>query len=126
MKLILAVAMGGAIGAVGRHLVAGQVMRLAGGGFPFGTMTVNILGSFILGVLVELMAVKWSVGQELRGFIVVGVLGGFTTFSAFSLDAVLLYERGNLAGSAAYVLVTVIASLGGMFAGLALCRQVVA
>jgi CrcB protein len=126
MKLILAVAMGGAIGAVGRHLVAGQVMRLAGGGFPFGTMTVNILGSFILGVLVELMAVKWSVGQELRGFIVVGVLGGFTTFSAFSLDAVLLYERGNLAGAAAYVLVTVTASLGGMFAGLALCRQVVA
>jgi CrcB protein len=126
MKLILAVAMGGAIGAVGRHLVAGQVMRLAGGGFPFGTMTVNILGSFILGVLVELMAVKWSVGQELRGFIVVGMLGGFTTFSAFSLDAVLLYERGNLAGAAAYVLATVIASLGGMFAGLAVCRQVIA
>jgi len=126
MNALFFVAVGGAIGAVGRHLVASQVMRLTAGGFPFGTMTVNILGSFILGLLAGAMALKWSVSAETRAFLVVGMLGGFTTFSAFSLDAILLYERGEWLHAAAYIVGTVILSVGGLFAGLQICRQVLA
>ena len=126
MKLILAVAFGGAIGAVSRHFVAGQVMRWLGGGFPWGILTVNVLGSFLLGVLVELMALKWSIGPELRAFLVVGLFGGFTTFSAFSLDAVLLIERGQFASAMAYILATVALSVLGLFAGLQVCRALLA
>lgn len=124
MKMVIAVALGGALGALGRHLVAGQVMRLAGAHFPWGTLTVNVVGSFVLGVLAGALALKWSVSNEMRGFLVVGMLGGFTTFSAFSLDAVLLYERGAWLPAAAYVAGNVILSVGGLFAGLQLCRQV--
>jgi CrcB protein len=124
MNMLVAVAAGGALGAMGRHLVAGQVMRWAGGGFPWGTTTVNILGSFILGILVEYLALRWSATQEMRGFLVVGMLGGFTTFSAFSLDAVLLLERGSLGPAFAYIGGNVLLSICGLFAGLWLFRQV--
>ncbi|MDP6690399.1 MAG: fluoride efflux transporter CrcB [Alphaproteobacteria bacterium] len=126
MNMLLAVACGGALGAMGRHLVSGQVMRWAGSGFPWGTLTVNVLGSFILGVLVEYLALRWSASQEMRGFLVVGVLGGFTTFSAFSLDAVLLLERGSLGPAFAYVAGNLLLSVGGLFAGLVIFRQVLA
>jgi fluoride exporter len=124
MNMYIAVAFGGALGAMGRHLVSGHVMRWAGSGFPWGTLTVNVLGSFILGVLVEYMALRWSTTQEVRGFLVVGMLGGFTTFSAFSLDAVLLLERGSLVPAFAYIAGNVVLSLCGLFAGLMLFRQV--
>ncbi len=124
MNMLFAVAMGGALGAMGRHLVSGQVMRWAGSGFPWGTLTVNVLGSFILGMLVEYIALRWSTTQEMRGFLVVGMLGGFTTFSAFSLDAVLLLERGNLGPAFAYIGGNVLLSILGLFAGLALFREV--
>ncbi len=112
------------LGAMGRHLISGQVMRWAGGGFPWGTLTVNVVGSFLLGLLVEYLAQRWPATQEIRGFLVVGVLGGFTTFSAFSLDAVLLLERGSLIPAFAYIGGNVLLSIGGMFAGLLLFRQV--
>ena len=124
MNMLLAVAAGGAVGAMGRHLVSGQVMRWMGSGFPWGTMTVNILGSFILGVLVEYLALRWSATQEMRGFLVVGMLGGFTTFPAFSLDAVLLLERGSLGPAFAYIAGNVLLSICGLFAGLWIFRQV--
>ena len=124
MNMLLAVAAGGAVGAMGRHLVSGQVMRWMGSGFPWGSMTVNILGSFILGVLVEYLALRWSATQEMRGFLVVGMLGGFTTFSAFSLDAVLLLERGSLGPAFAYIAGNVLLSICGLFAGLWIFRQV--
>ncbi len=124
MKLILAIAVGGAIGAVGRHVVAGQVLKLAGSGFPWGTIVVNVVGSFIMGALIETMALKWSVGLELRAFLTVGVIGAFTTFSTFSLDVALLTERGALFGALGYVLISVIASIGALFAGLWLFRQI--
>ncbi|MDE0942038.1 MAG: fluoride efflux transporter CrcB [Alphaproteobacteria bacterium] len=124
MNMLLAVACGGALGAMGRHLVSGQVMRWTGSGFPWGTLTVNVLGSFILGVLVEYLALRWSATQEMRGFLVVGVLGGFTTFSAFSLDAVLLLERGQLGAAFAYIGGNLLLSLCGLFAGLLLFRLV--
>lgn len=126
MNLVLAIAAGGALGAVGRHLVGAAALRLFGAGFPVGTVTVNIVGSFLMGALVALMALKLSPSPELRAFLTVGLLGGFTTFSAFSLDAVLLYERGAFAAAAAYVAVSVVCSIGGLVAGLQIVRQVLA
>lgn len=121
--MLLAVAFGGAVGAAGRHLVSGQIMRWAGGGFPWGTLTVNVLGSFLLGVLVEYLVLRWSATQEMRGFLVVGLLGGFTTFSAFSLDAVLLLERGSLGPAFAAIAGNAVLSICGLFAGMMLFRQ---
>ena len=126
MNMLLAVACGGALGAVARHLVSGQVMRWVGSGFPWGTLTVNVLGSFFLGVLLEYFALRWSATQEMRGFLAVGLLGGFTTFSAFSLDAVLLLERGSLGPAFAYIVGNVVLSICGLFAGLVIFRQVLA
>ena len=84
----------------------------------------NVIGSFALGVLVAMMTFSWSPSPELRAFIVVGVLGGFTTFSAFSLDVVLLIERDRLALAAIYLVGTVAISVAGLFAGLRLTRMV--
>lgn len=122
--MIAAVAAGGALGAVGRYAVVSQVTLWAGHGFPFGTLAVNILGSFAMGVLVELGALVWQPSPELRGFLVVGVLGAFTTFSTFSLDVAVLYERGELLYCAAYIVGSVVLSVGAFFAALALLRSV--
>ena len=124
--MILAVALGGAFGATGRYLVAQQALRLMGPNFPWGTLTVNIVGSFIMGVLVELMALKISVSPEVRAFLVTGVLGGFTTFSAFSLDVAVLVERHDNLLAAAYILASVLFSIGGLFLGLWVIRSALA
>ena len=124
MKIIAAIAIGGAVGAVARHLVGAQMLRLLGSGFPWGTLTVNVVGSFARGALVELMAVRWNVGPELRAFMTVGVLGAFTTFSTFSLDVAVLGERGALLPAALYVLVSVGLSISALFFGLWLFRQI--
>ena len=123
MKIILVIAAGGAIGAVGRYAVTVGVGQWAGFGFPYGTMAVNILGSFLLGALVELMAFVWTPSEEIRVFLVVGVLGAFTTFSTFSLDTVSLLQRHELGLAALYVAGSVIVSVGGFLAGLSLLRQ---
>ncbi len=125
MKLLLAVALGGALGSVGRHVVAGQVMRLIGGSFPWGTLAVNVIGGFVIGILVEMMALVWSVGPANRAFLTVGVLGGFTTFSAFSLEVAVMIERGAWGSAAAYVIASVVASIGALFVGLWLVRAAV-
>jgi CrcB protein len=124
VKLILAIAAGGAIGAVGRHYVSATVMRLVDGGFPWGTVTVNVLGSFIMGALIEVMALRWNVGNELRAFMTVGFLGAFTTFSTFSLDFATLFERGAGTAALAYAAVSVILSVAALFGGLAVMRVV--
>lgn len=124
MKTILAIAIGGALGAVGRHVVAYQFNQLFSGGFPFGTLGVNILGSFLLGVLIEVMALFWSPSPELRALLTVGFLGAFTTFSTFSMEVVLLYERGAHAQMVLYVALSVALSISGLFAGLAVVRAV--
>ncbi len=126
MKLVIAIALGGAVGAVGRHFVGAQMLRLLGSGFPWGTLTVNVLGSFVMGALVELMALRWSVGPELRAFMTVGILGAFTTFSTFSLDVAVLGERGDLALAGLYAVLSVALSVGGLFAGLWLFRTLLA
>jgi CrcB protein len=126
MKMILAVAAGGAFGAIARYYAAGYVGRLIGADFPFGTLTVNVVGSFLMGVLVEVSALAWSPSPELRAMIAVGFLGAFTTFSTFSLDAVLLFERGQGLPAAAYVLFSVVLSIGAFFLALYLIRTALA
>jgi CrcB protein len=125
VKLILAIAAGGAIGAVGRHLMSAQVMKLVGSGFPWGTVSVNVLGSFIMGVLVEMMALRWNVGNEMRAFLTVGILGAFTTFSTFSLDFAVLLERGAGLVALGYAALSVVLAVLGLFAGLAITRAVI-
>jgi CrcB protein len=120
---ILAIAAGGAVGSVSRHFVGAAAMRLFGSGFPAGTITVNILGSFAMGVLVELFALRWSASGTTRLLLTTGFLGGFTTFSAFSLDVAVLWQRGEVALTIAYALGSVVISILALFAGLALVRS---
>ena len=124
MKMILAIAAGGAIGAVGRHLMAHQLTHLFGSGFPVGILACNVIGSFIMGALVEVMALVWSPSMEVRAFLTVGLLGAFTTFSTFSLDVVLLAQRGEYTQAGIYVVASVVLSVGGLLAGLHLFRAV--
>ncbi|MBO0125321.1 fluoride efflux transporter CrcB [Agrobacterium sp. OT33] len=123
MLNIALVAAGGAIGSVFRYLVGVWSVRLAGLNFPWGTLAVNVAGSFLIGLLVELVARRLNASMEMRLFLVTGVLGGFTTFSSFSLDAVSLFERGALGLSAVYVLASLVVSIAAVFAGLALGRS---
>lgn len=122
MQNILLVALGGAIGSVARHLTGTLSLRLFGPGFPWATLAVNVVGSFAIGFLIELIARRLNASMELRLFIVTGILGGFTTFSSFSLDVASLYERGDLMLAFAYLAATIIIGLGAVFAGLALGR----
>lgn len=124
--MLAAVAVGGALGSVARYLTMVQVGRILGTGYPFGTLAVNILGGFVLGVLVEAMALRWSVSQELRALLTVGVMGGFTTFSTFSMDIFVLMERGDGMGAALYVGASVGLGLAAFWAGLMLMRTVLA
>ncbi len=126
VKMLLAVAAGGAVGAVGRYLVVSAVGHFFGTGFPLGTIVVNVVGSFVLGALIEALALVWSPSPELRAMVVVGVLGAFTTFSTFSMDVVLLYERGALGQAALYIGASVILSIGAFFLGLSLLRSALA
>lgn len=121
---VLAVAAGGAIGSVARYGTMSAIGPWLGGTFPHATLAVNVLGSFTFGALVEIWAQVWSPSQELRALIAVGFLGGFTTFSTFSLDAWFLIERGDTAGAALYAVLSVVLSVGGFVAGLYLLRQV--
>jgi CrcB protein len=123
MKILLAIALGGAVGAVGRHFAAAKIAALLGHGFPFGTLAVNVVGSFVMGALVETMALAWSPSAEMRAFLTVGILGAFTTFSTFSLDVAVLVERGQSLNAAIYIIVSVSLSVAGLFAGLHLFRQ---
>lgn len=122
--MLAAVAAGGALGSVGRFLLMSRMGHWLGAGFPYGTLAVNVLGSFVLGVLIEVMAQLWSPSQELRAMLIVGLLGGFTTFSTFSLDAVYLFERHQYAALSGYVAGSVILSIAALFLGLAVMRQV--
>lgn len=123
--MIVAVAAGGAVGAVCRYLVGHVALKLMGPGFPWGTITVNIVGSFLMGVVIHMLAVKAGFSKEMTAFVTVGVLGGFTTFSTFSLDVVTLMERGQIAPAALYVGSSVVVGVGMLFAGLAASRWLV-
>ena len=119
----LIVFLGGGIGAALRHGVNLTAARLLGTAFPYATLIENVTGSLVMGVLAAYFAFKGDAAQHWRLFLTTGILGGYTTFSAFSLDTVLLYERGEFGMAALYVLLSVGLSVGGLFAGLALVRQ---
>jgi CrcB protein len=124
MYHLLLVAAGGAVGASMRHLVGLAALRLIGPGFPWGTLGVNIVGSFAMGVLIELLARRVGASPELRLFVATGILGGFTTFSAFSLDVAVLWERGAHMAAAGYVAASVAGAIAALFAGLIIVRSI--
>lgn len=119
----LIVFVGGGLGAALRHGVNLAAARVFGVAFPFGTLTVNVAGSLAMGLIAAWFAFKGDASQHWRLFLTTGVLGGFTTFSAFSLDVALLYERDAYGLAILYVVASVAASLAGLFAGLAIVRS---
>jgi CrcB protein len=120
--LYLIVFIGAGIGGALRHGVNVGATRLFGYGFPFGTLIVNIIGSFLMGLLAGYFAFRPGIGQHVRLFLTTGILGGFTTFSAFSLDSALLIERHAYGLAAGYMVGSVAASVSALFFGLALFR----
>nr|WP_245593535.1 fluoride efflux transporter CrcB [Azospirillum halopraeferens] len=123
VSTILAVAAGGALGSVGRYLTMVTVGHWLGTGFPYGTLTVNVAGCFVMGVLAELAALVWSPSPELRALVMVGVLGGFTTFSSFALDIGVLVGRNAYLEAGMYMAASLVLTVTGFFAGLALVRS---
>ena len=121
-KLLMSVAAGGAVGAAGRYVVSSYVTHLAGSEYPFGTLTVNIVGAIIMGALVTLLGVAWSPGPEVRAFLTTGILGGFTTFSLFSLDMAVMIERGDVMIAGGYAAASVFLCVAGFFVGTHLMR----
>lgn len=119
----LIVFLGGGCGAAIRHGINLAVARMFGTAFPYGTLLINITGSFIMGLVAAYFAFKGDASQHWRLFLTTGILGGYTTFSAFSLDVALLYERGEMGLAALYVLASVAISIVGLFAGLAIVRN---
>lgn len=122
MNAYLAVFLGAGLGGALRHGVNNAALRLIGSNFPIGTVAVNVAGSFVMGLLAAWFALKADPGQTWRLFLTTGILGGFTTFSTFSLDTALLWERGQPAVAALYVVVSVAMALLGLFAGLLFVR----
>lgn len=122
MHALILVMIGGAFGAGARHLTGAAMLRWAGPGWPWGTLTVNVVGGFLMGLLAGWLARHGDAGTNVRLLLGVGVLGGFTTFSAFSLDVVLMLERGQLWPAGAYVAASVIGSVAALIAGLSLAR----
>jgi CrcB protein len=119
------VLIGGGIGSFLRYITSTLISRNFGTNFPYGTITVNIVGSFIMGLLIEYFTKTLPHSNELRAFLTVGILGGFTTFSAFSLDTILLIDRGNLPIAMVYVLSSVIFSILAVFAGMSLVKLLI-
>ncbi|QND54229.1 fluoride efflux transporter CrcB [Phyllobacterium sp. 628] len=124
MNAILLVASGGAIGSVARYLVGLLMTRIVGAAFPWGTLTVNVVGGLLMGLFIELLGRRFDGSEQLRLFVAVGIMGGFTTFSSFSLDVALLWDRGEGLNALIYVLASVILSIGALFFGLWLARAV--
>ena len=119
----LLVFIGGGLGSSLRHLINVVIPRALGTAFPYHTFIINITGSTVMGLIAGYLAFKGEAAQSWRLFLMTGILGGYTTFSAFSLDAALLYERGEIGLALFYVLGSVALSLAGLFAGLALVRH---
>jgi CrcB protein len=119
----LLVFIGGGLGSSLRHTINVACARCFGTAFPYHTFIINITGSTVMGLIAGYLAFKGEASQPWRLFLMTGILGGYTTFSAFSLDAGLLYERGEIGLALLYVVGSVVLSIGGLFAGLALVRQ---
>ncbi len=118
----LLVFVGCGVGGMCRHAVGMLAFKFFGSGFPIGTLFINIFGSLCMGIVAEYWAIKSGLPQPTRLFLTTGILGGFTTFSAFSLEAALLWERGQPWLAAIYVSASVVLSIGALFGGLCLIR----
>lgn len=125
-QLLVFIAVGGAIGAVGRFAVMSVVGHLTHGtalvAFPWGTLIVNVLGALILGLVLELSALAWSPSSEVRALIVVGGLGAFTTFSTFTMDLYFLFDRGQIVSAGLYAVGSVVVCLAAFWAGMSMIR----
>lgn len=119
----LLVFIGGGLGATLRHAINVFCARCLGTGFPYGTFFINISGSLVMGLIAGYLASKGEAAQPWRLFLMTGILGGYTTFSAFSLDSMVLYERGEIALAAFYVIGSVVIAIAGLIAGLTLMRH---
>jgi CrcB protein len=122
MNMILLVALGGAVGSIARYLMASRIQTATGWQFPLGTVLVNILGCFLIGILYVLLVARPDPKHELRALLITGVMGGFTTFSSFSLETVTMAMNGNYGGATLNVVVSVAACLVGTVLGIALAR----
>jgi fluoride exporter len=122
LQFIVAVAIGGAIGSVARYLVAIGSGKIFGINFPWGILIINVTGSFLIGAFAGLFATKWDLPQAVRIFLTVGICGGYTTFSTFSLDSYSLMERGQLGAALSYMIGSVVLSIGALVSGLYLAR----
>ena len=114
MSMIFSVAFGGALGAVARYLLSNYLQATAGNSFPWGTLTVNVLGCAILGFVLTALLNFWSPTQEIRTFLTVGMMGAFTTFSAFSLEVVLIIERAQWVLAGTYIIASVVLCVGAL------------
>jgi CrcB protein len=122
MNMILLVALGGAVGSVARYLMASSIQTATGWDFPLGTVLVNILGCFLIGILYVLLVARPDPRHDLRALLMVGVMGGFTTFSSFSLETVTMAMNGNYTGATLNVVISVAACLVGTVLGVTLAR----
>jgi fluoride exporter len=124
--LLLMVGIGGALGSMARYLIAGWVQPAYCTGFPYGILIVNITGGFLMGLFTEAMALKFHVSPEVRAFLTTGILGGYTTFSTFSLEAGMLIERQAYTQAVFYITGSALLSVAALFAGFWLMRAVYA
>ena len=123
MGVVIAVGIGGGLGALLRYFLAGALQPAWWPGFPFGIFIVKITGGLAMGIITELAALKLQMTPEMRAFLTTGILGGYTTFSTFSLDSALLMERGAYVQALTYIVGSVVLSILALFAGLWLVRM---
>ncbi|MBL4873549.1 MAG: fluoride efflux transporter CrcB [Rhodobacteraceae bacterium] len=124
MPVLLQVALGGALGASLRFLSGAMILRAMGSGFPYGTMFVNVIGSFLMGLLAFYLMERMDGSfSRYAPFLMTGLLGGFTTFSAYSLDALYLLERGRYASASIYMGGSVVLAIGALFLGMTIARS---
>jgi len=119
---LIGVALGGALGSLARYAVGIYAGRWFGTSFPWSTLLINISGSFLIGAFAEAFALRWDAGQAARVFLIVGICGGYTTFSTFSLDVVTLIGRGEIIAATAYAVASVVLSVAALYAALHVMR----
>ena len=123
IQAVLLVGAGGAVGAMGRFLLGRWMFHIMGPGFPWGTLAANVIGALVMGMLVELFALKISAPHSIQTALTAGLLGGFTTFSAFSLETALMIERNEWLGAASYAAMSVLLCVGALMVGMAIIRS---
>ena len=125
MYMILAIALGGALGALGRYFITGYIQNLTGNQFPWGTLSVNIVGCAFLGVLLAVISNIWSPSAEIRSFFTVGLMGALTTFSTFSFEIVLMVEKGQWLSAVSYILLSLFCCVGATMGTMLATRAVI-